>query len=119
MLLQRPVIATNYSGNVDFMNELNSYPVDYELVPVPEGAYPGWRDQVWAEVDIDHAVHQMRRVFEEKSAAAAIARRGREHILRHHSASIIGERYAKRLRELGLEFGLEIGTAEPAIHAAE
>jgi glycosyltransferase involved in cell wall biosynthesis len=117
MLLERPVIATNYSGNVDFMDVSNSYAVDYELVPVPEGAYPGWRGQVWAEVDIDHAALQMRRVFEDRSGAAAIARRGRERILSCHSPSVIGKRYAERLRELGLNSGLT--TAELASDAAE
>ena len=32
MAVGKPVIATRYSGNVDFMNDENSYLVDYEIV---------------------------------------------------------------------------------------
>ena len=31
MAIGKPVIATGYSGNVDFMNDANSYLVDYEI----------------------------------------------------------------------------------------
>ena len=34
MLLGKPVIATRYSGNLDFMDDANSLLVDYQLVPV-------------------------------------------------------------------------------------
>ena len=34
MFLGKPVIATGWSGNLDFMTHENSYLVDYELVPV-------------------------------------------------------------------------------------
>ena len=40
MLMGKPVIATAYSGNVDFMTADNSLPVPHELVPVPDGATP-------------------------------------------------------------------------------
>jgi len=32
MMLGKPVVATGYSGNMDFMTASNSYPVDYHLV---------------------------------------------------------------------------------------
>jgi glycosyltransferase involved in cell wall biosynthesis len=46
MLQGKPVIATKYSGNTDFMNADTSFLVDYRLVPVAEGEYPGARGQV-------------------------------------------------------------------------
>ena len=42
MLLGKPVIATNYSGNVDFMMD-GSFPVEYNLLPVEEDEYQ-WFD---------------------------------------------------------------------------
>ncbi len=41
MLAGKPVIATNWSGNCDFMSEENSFLVPYTLVPVkdPQGIY--------------------------------------------------------------------------------
>src|SRR5207302_10340562 len=56
MFLGKPVVATAYSANMDFMNEHNSCLVRYQLRSVPDGAYPFAKGQVWAEPDIDHAV---------------------------------------------------------------
>ena len=36
MQLGKPVVATGWSGNMDFMNERNSAPVSYRLVPVQD-----------------------------------------------------------------------------------
>jgi glycosyltransferase involved in cell wall biosynthesis len=45
MAAGKPVIATGWSGNMDFMTVANSYPVRYDLVPVAEtcGPYRGAR----------------------------------------------------------------------------
>ena len=62
MALGKPVIATAYSGNVDFMTPVNSWLVDYEETLVgPEGEnYPA--HGTWAEPDVDHAAELMRDV---------------------------------------------------------
>jgi glycosyltransferase involved in cell wall biosynthesis len=64
MYYGKPVIATAYSSNMEFMNVGNSFPVKYELVTTTEdyGAYP--KGSVWAEPDIDHAASLMQSVFE-------------------------------------------------------
>lgn len=62
MLLGKPVIATNYSGNAFYMESKLTLPVDYELVPVKEGDYHFVKDEdqaVWAEPSIDHMAKQM------------------------------------------------------------
>ena len=40
MFLGKPVVATNYSGNTDFMTGENSYPVDHRLTSIGAGAKP-------------------------------------------------------------------------------
>jgi len=55
MFFGKPVIATNYSGNLNFMNSSNSCLVNYNLISVKEGSYPYAQNQVWAEPDIEHA----------------------------------------------------------------
>ena len=40
MYFGKPVIATNYSGNTDYMNDSNSYLVDYILTPLQESVGP-------------------------------------------------------------------------------
>src|SRR6185437_13814677 len=62
MLLGKPVIATNYSGSREFAREGTACVVDYKLVPVQEGSYLFFSDQVWAEPDIEHAAVLMRRL---------------------------------------------------------
>lgn len=59
MSLGKPVIATRYSGNLDFMNEDNSLLVDYRLIDLQEGDYPFWKGQKWAEPNIDQAILHM------------------------------------------------------------
>ena len=59
MFLGKPVVATGYSGNLDFMTTENSCLVRHTMIPVPKGAYPFWEGQVWAEPDINDAVDKM------------------------------------------------------------
>jgi glycosyltransferase involved in cell wall biosynthesis len=70
MLLGKPVIATNYSGNVDFMTPDNSYLVDYRIVPLTKDYGPYMRGFVWAEPDVAHAAQYIRQVTLDKAAAA-------------------------------------------------
>lgn len=100
MLLGRPVVATNYSGNVDFMNAENSFPVDYRLVPVREGEYPGARGQVWAEPDIAHAAAQMERVYHDQAEARRMAKEAARLIATRYSARAIGANYVRWLQQI-------------------
>ena len=77
----KPVIATGYSGNLEFMRDDNSHLVPYELVDVPPGwwAYaPGAR---WAEPEVETAAGFMRRVWECPDEASALGEQGRRHVL--------------------------------------
>lgn len=66
MAFGRIVIATGYSGNMDFMDAENSLPVPYTLAPVSEEMcrrIPLFtRDMLWAEIDEAALVAAMRRV---------------------------------------------------------
>lgn len=62
MLLGKPVVATNYSGNAFYMNPEVTFPVDYELIPVKRGDYHFVEDEdgaVWANPSITHLASQM------------------------------------------------------------
>ena len=85
MYLGKPVIATGWSGNLDFMTHENSYLVDYELVPVGAEGAPYPADGMWAEPDLDHAARLMRRVFTERDEAAAKGARAAADLRRTHS----------------------------------
>jgi glycosyltransferase involved in cell wall biosynthesis len=78
MLLGRPVIATGWSGNMDFMDAESTSLVGYRLVPArdPRGVFeaPG---AMWAEPDRREAVAALRRLADDPQARAVLGERGR------------------------------------------
>ena len=64
MALGIPVIATNWSGNKDFMLKSNSFLVDGEISPVADLNDSLYKHGVWFEPDIDQAVEHMRTVYD-------------------------------------------------------
>ena len=100
MLMGKPVIATNYSGSREFAREGTACVVDYQLVPVPESAYPFSQGQVWAEPDIEHAAVLMRRLAYDDSYRENIARSGQRFVSENFNEAKIGARYAARLEDL-------------------
>ena len=100
MLMGKPVIATGYSGNMDFMNRENSLLVDYEMVEINEDRPIYTRGNFWAEPSIKQAAAYMRQVFENADAAAARAERVQPEIQRLLSLEAAGERMRKRLEQI-------------------
>jgi glycosyltransferase involved in cell wall biosynthesis len=100
MAIGKPTIATRYSGNVDFMDDANSYLVDYTIGRVgPEcEIYPP--EGEWAEPSIEHAAEQMRRVYEDREEAARRGARAALDIERTLSRAATGAAMRARLQEL-------------------
>ena len=97
MAFGKPVIATGYSGNLDFMTEENSYLVDYELVQAPAHSAPHRRGLLWAEPDIANAARLMRHVYEHRDEARRRGEVGRADVRRLLSITEIGELMKERL----------------------
>jgi 2-polyprenyl-3-methyl-5-hydroxy-6-metoxy-1,4-benzoquinol methylase/glycosyltransferase involved in cell wall biosynthesis len=85
MYFGRPVIATGYSGNLDFMTAQNSYLVPQTAARIGADAEPYPTDGEWAEPDLDHAAAVMRAVVADPEKAAVRARRGAIDIRHTHS----------------------------------
>ncbi len=100
MRLGLSVITTGYSGNVDFTTDKTAFLIDYALVPVGKGEYPGAEGQVWAEADVAHCATLMRLVVEDRPRAARIAKRGKEFMEVNYDAKHVGERYKVRIDEI-------------------
>jgi hypothetical protein len=96
----KPVIATRYSGNLDFMTDANSFLVDYELRPVGEGHAPYPASATWASADQTHAARLMRSVFEQPMDAERRGRRAAADIRRAHSPEAAGETMERRLETI-------------------
>jgi glycosyltransferase involved in cell wall biosynthesis/SAM-dependent methyltransferase len=99
MYFGRPVIATAYSGNLDFMTEENSYLVEHSMIKIGRDAGPYPAEAEWAEPDIEQAAALMREVVAEPGDAAERGRRAATDIRRTHSARAAGERIEARLIE--------------------
>lgn len=102
MLLNKPVIATNYSGNCDFINQQTGFPVDYQLTALKPDEYPFAQGQKWAKPDINHASWLMKKMIENETETKEIALAGKEKIAVNYSPMSAGKRYVKRLQKLGL-----------------
>jgi len=81
-LLGVPVVATGYSGNLDFMDANSSGLVRYRLVPARDerGVYavPGAE---WAEPDIEDAAAWLKRLFNDAALRAELGTAGQRHAM--------------------------------------
>ena len=102
MYYGKPVVATGYSGNLDFMNEANSCLVDCTLIPVGPDEYPHGVGQRWAEPDVEQAAWHLRRLVMDPAYAADIGQRAAHYIRTYHSFAVIGARHRYRLKKLRL-----------------
>jgi glycosyltransferase involved in cell wall biosynthesis len=81
MSLGKPVIATGYSGNMDFMNQDNSILVPFELVAVGDDAFPYPEDSRWAQPDIQFAANAIRELNLDSDRRKQIGERARAEVL--------------------------------------
>lgn len=98
----RPVIATGFGGNLDYMDGDAGLLVRHDLVPVGSGGgvYPA--DGRWAEPDVAHAAALMRQVAADPVAAAERGRRGAAAIAARFSPAVAGAvaaRHVERAHE--------------------
>lgn len=100
MYFRKPVIATGYSGNLDFMSADTSALLPYHLVPVPPGTYPYADGQVWAEPDLDAAVDAMLRLLDDPPYRHALGLAASRHVRTHLSYQAVGLRYLARLGDI-------------------
>jgi glycosyltransferase involved in cell wall biosynthesis len=100
MLLGKPVIATGYSGNVDFMDASNSLLVDYEVVTLNRDYLPYKAGSHWAEPSVDHAAQLMRRVYDNQTWARDLGAKAKLDLRQRMSIEASGRRMAARLAEI-------------------
>jgi glycosyltransferase involved in cell wall biosynthesis len=102
MALGKPVVATGWSGPMDYLTAENSCPVRFELVPLEKPYRGSGAGQHWAEPDVEHAAYCMQRLVEDHAFRTQIGERAGETMRTRFSAKAAGERYRARLTNLGL-----------------
>jgi glycosyltransferase involved in cell wall biosynthesis len=100
MALGKPVVATNYSGNVDFMTAANSYPIDYRLLALTRDYGPYMRGAEWAEPDLDQMAGAIRDVVAHPDEARARGARARADVERDWSPAATARHVRERLESI-------------------
>ena len=100
MRVGTPVIATNWSANVDFMNDKNSCPVKYELKEIGEDCFLYKAYQKWAEPDIDDAAEYMKKLLSNKDYYNSLKENAEEFIRSEFSVDKSAEAIKKRISEI-------------------
>jgi glycosyltransferase involved in cell wall biosynthesis len=100
MAAGKPVIATAYGGNLQFMTSDNSYLVPSSPVAVAPGSGPYTPGVLWADPDVTVAARMIRRVFDDLEAAAVTGRRAAADISTLHSPEAAGRAVSARLDEI-------------------
>jgi glycosyltransferase involved in cell wall biosynthesis len=101
MALGKPVIATGFSGNTDFMTPTNSYLVDWELTAVGPDAEHYPEEGTWAEPSVEHAAALMREVWSDPEAARGRGDRAKADIAAALSPEAVGAIARARLVRIG------------------
>lgn len=101
MIRGKPTIATNYSGNLDFMNNRNSYLIDYQITPVCNMIFPNYDGRMnWAEPSVQHLKELMRFVFENQEEAKKKGQQAKQDIEQQLSSTVIVEQIINRLKAI-------------------
>ena len=98
MLRGLPVIATDWSGNVDFLTANTGLPIPYRLVASqdPQDATYHHPDMVWADADVNAAADALRELRRNSDLAERLGRAASDFALETWSA----KRYGARVRQL-------------------
>jgi len=103
MQLGLPVIATSFSGNLEFCTPETSLNVDFHRSYLEQNDYifvrPG---DYWAEPDVPMAARFMRQVHEDPEAAKALGLRARAFVEAQFSLEAVGQRYLARLNAIAV-----------------
>ena len=100
MALGKPVIATNYSGNTEFMTDDTSIliPWEYTEVGIGNDVYPPTAK--WAEPDVNAASEAMKHVYEHQNEAKLMGIRAKKHLEANFSIEKTGKAMADYLDSL-------------------
>lgn len=100
MALGKPVVATGFGGNTEFMSGANSYLVPWTSAPVGGGVehYPAAAR--WAEPDIEQAARLLRSLHGDREEGAQRARQGQADVRTLLAPDVIGAQIRAHLERL-------------------
>lgn len=98
---QLPVIATRWSGQLDFLNSQNSDLIDISIAPAPDDVdLEIFAGHCWAEPDHEHLRHLMRQAYRCSDDARRKAALGREGLVREYAWDQVIPRWVNEFQRL-------------------
>jgi glycosyltransferase involved in cell wall biosynthesis len=100
MSLGKPVIATAYSGNLDFMTTHNSFPLAYRLTTLERDYGPYMRGASWADPDLDDAARLLRSIVDDPAHGRSRGDAARRQLADERSPAATGAVVRARLEAI-------------------
>lgn len=99
-----PTIGPKWGGNIDFMNDTNSFPVEGVVVPIDNSNFlrlqPQYSGQRWFDISEEALSKTMKWVYDNKEKADKIAAVGAEEVKKNWTWDITVGKIYKRLLEI-------------------
>jgi GT2 family glycosyltransferase len=114
MALGKSVIATDYSGNTEFLTPETGYPIPYSLKPVGVDEYIYPEGQVWADPDEAACAAAMIRVFSAPEEAKTRASAGQRFVMHRYGPANVGRIVEQRVREIVAQRAVAASSAAEA-----
>jgi glycosyltransferase involved in cell wall biosynthesis len=111
MLCGKPVIATAYSGNMDFMTPETSFLIPAQVVTLDRNYGPYQAGCHWAQPDLNSAVDAMRQVVDNRETALEIGAKARHHVWETLHPNTIGMSVRQIVKNIAMQ-------AEPVLQRA-
>lgn len=99
MSMGKPVIATRFGGNLDFMNDDNSLLVNYSIVEVQKSFAAYQKGFKWAEPDIEMAAKYLLSLSQDKNLYNKISLCAKESIARQYDRVKLQQSYLSFFKE--------------------
>lgn len=102
MNLGKPVIATAYSSNMDFMDEHSSLLVRYRMAEIDRPYGPYKKGYVWADPDLECAAGLMQQIAGDRDLAGRVGQTAQRTVREKLHPRVSGEMIRQRLAQLPL-----------------
>ena len=99
MYLGKPVIATNWSANTEFMNSEIACMVSYDFIELKQDAGPYKKSTIWADPDISEAAEYIYKLYANPHMRTTLGTKAEAHIKEklslERAATLINKRVAE------------------------
>lgn len=104
MAMELPVIATQWSGMIEYMSELNSYPLQKgDMSEIVQGPFSG---HFWADPSQSRLMKLMRRVVQNPGEGNQKGRRARQDLVEQYSPEVVADVVLEQLLRIQRQLDL-------------